>query len=40
MHYDIALTKQRMQMCKDVIAFDEHRIHELELELMTRRVQQ
>ena len=38
MHYDIVLTKQRMQMCKDVIAHDERKIYELEKELMERSV--
>ena len=34
MRYDIALSKQRLQECKDVIAHDERRVHELEIELL------
>lgn len=36
MRYDIVLTKQRLQMCKDIIAHDERRIYDLEKELMER----
>ena len=34
MRYDLALTKQRLQECKDLIADDERRIHFYEIELM------
>lgn len=34
MRYDIALTKERMMECKLLIAHDEKRLHELEMELL------
>ena len=34
MRYDIALTKERMIECKMLIAHDEKRLHELEMELL------
>lgn len=36
LHYDIALTSQRMKECRDQIAHDEWKIRDLEKELMER----
>ena len=39
MRYDIALSRQRLQECKDVIAHDERRVHDLEIELMNLEIE-
>ena len=35
MGFDIAMTKQRLKECKDIIDADERRIHQLKLELIS-----